>query len=63
MGREKEREKRGSGRSGRPKQPGLKHKFDFFIMLNSWLCSLSANGEFFLSKTTWMGFLVLKTLT
>ena len=43
MGREREREKRGSGRSGRPKQPGLKHKFDFFIMLNSWLCSLSAN--------------------
>ena len=63
MGREKEREKRGSGRSGRPKQPGLTHKLNFFIMLNSWLCSLSANGEFFLSKTTWMGFLVLKTLT
>jgi hypothetical protein len=38
-----EREKRRSGREGKPVQPELTHKFKFFIMLDCWLCSLSAN--------------------
>jgi hypothetical protein len=43
IGREEEEKKRRSGREGKPEQPGLTHKIDFFIMLNCWLCSLSAN--------------------
>ncbi len=55
-----EREKKRSGREGRPEQPGLTHKIDFFIMLNFWLCSLSANWEFFV-KIIMNGLLVLRT--